>query len=150
MKFDILRSTNAYPEVQQLVGFYNARNGRYDDWLYLDPRENSVTAQSFGTGNGTTVAFELVRSYGSFIEPVGGASSVQVYKNGVLQTLTTDYTISTDTRVITFTTAPAALDALTWTGTFYYRVRFSNDKLQMEEFMERKWTSDIEFRTYRS
>lgn len=151
LPYEVLRSTASTTEMQQIVGFFNARNGRYDDFLYQDPRENAVTAQAFGVGDAATTKFELVRTFGGFAEPVGGVNTgtLQVYINGVLKTVTTDYTISSDWRFITFVTPPAAAAALTWTGSYYYRCRFLNDDLSFEEFMQYKHKTDIEFRTYR-
>ena len=54
-------------------------------------------SEAVATGDGTTVAFTL--------DETPTASSVKVYVDGVLQTLTTDYTISGAT--ITFIVAPA-------------------------------------------
>jgi uncharacterized protein (TIGR02217 family) len=152
LPYEVLRSTASLTEMQQIVGFFNARNGRYDDFLFQDPRENSVTAQAFGVGDALTRTFELVRTYGGFAEPVGGVNTatLRIYVNGVLKTVTTDYTISSDWRYITFTVAPAASAALTWTGSYYYRCRFLNDDIPFEEFMQYKHKTDIEFRSYRA
>lgn len=151
LPYEVLRANASLTELQQLVGFYNQRNGRYDDFLYLDPRENTATTQPIGTGDGVTTAWELLRSLGSFSEPVGGVASgsLQVYLNGVLKTLGTDYTLSSDWRVITFTAPPGAGVLITWTGTFYYRCRFVNDYMAFDEFLQHKWKTDVEFRTYR-
>jgi uncharacterized protein (TIGR02217 family) len=151
MSYEVLRATTAFTELQQLVGFMNSRKGRYDDWLYLDPRDNLATAQAFAIGDNVTKAFELVRNFGGFVEPVGGVNSdtLQVYKAGVLQTLTTHYTLSADLRVVTFVTAPTAGQALTWTGQYYFRCRFTTDEFSFEEFMQNKWKADVEFRTFR-
>ena len=53
-------------DLQQIVGFFNNVYGSFDDWLYKDQNDYSVTDQAFGTGDGTTVAFQLLR----FPEPV--------------------------------------------------------------------------------
>lgn len=91
------------------------------------------TPNNFGTGDGTTTAFGLYKTYTSggvtrtrrIVKPVSG--TVSIYKNGVLQTLTTDYTIDHATGIVTFVSAPTNGHALTWTGRFHVPVRFATD-----------------------
>ena len=59
---------------------------------------SSQIIQDTGSGNSSTTAFTL-----SFAPPT--STGVQVFLDGALQALTTDYTISSTT--LTFTTAPA-------------------------------------------
>jgi flagellin FlaB len=66
----------------------------------------SVTGEAVGTGDGTTTQFTLANS------PVV-EGTLTVYVNAVAQTEGTDYTVNYATGVITFTTAPAAGDAIT-------------------------------------
>jgi hypothetical protein len=68
--FEVLRDAASTQDLQTLVGFYNARQGQFDDFLFSDPDDNAVTAQAFGTGDGTTTAFQLQRTLGGFAEPV--------------------------------------------------------------------------------
>jgi uncharacterized protein (TIGR02217 family) len=84
LSFTVLRSSAAYTELQQLAGFFNARQGMFDTFLYQDADDNSVTSQTIGTGDGTTTAFQLIRSFGSFLEPVLAPNSLAaVYLGGV-------------------------------------------------------------------
>ena len=64
--------------------------GQYDSFLFASPADNAVTAENFGMGNGSTVAFQLTRAYGvggfTFAEPVQNLNGVpSIYVNGVLQ-----------------------------------------------------------------
>lgn len=130
---DFLRAS-AELEFQTLIGFFNARQGSYDSFLYADPADNAVTAQSFGTGNGATTQFQLVRTLGSAIEPVMNLNgNPAIYKAGVLQTLGSGYTISNG--LVTFTAAPANGAALTWTGSYYHRCRFEQDSIDFDAFL---------------
>lgn len=144
LQYEVLREASAYQELQQLVAFYNNVRGSFDSFLYRDPNDNSVTAHSFGTGNGVQTAFQLVRSYGGNLEAVGqlnGAPSI--YINGVLQA--TGYTISA-TGLVTFSVAPINAAALTWTGNYYYRCRFLQDAMELNEFMNSLWEAKkVEF-----
>jgi uncharacterized protein (TIGR02217 family) len=134
--YDMLRSDAVNFELQQLAAFYNARSGSYDDWLFNDPDDNTVANQSFGTGNGVTTAFQLVRAYGGYVEPVRGINAISsVNVNG---TTTAAYSVSA-TGLLTFTTAPASGAALTWSGTYYWRVRFMDDHIDLNKVVNQFW-----------
>lgn len=70
-----------HAELSTLAGFFNARRGSFDSFLFSDPDDSTATAQQFGTGDGTTAAFQLARAWGGFVEPVydvAGAAGVQM------------------------------------------------------------------------
>lgn len=145
--FELLRDDAAVSvsDFKRVVGFFNAVQGSYDTWLYTDPHFNAVTAQQFGTGDGTSTTFQVTATYKD-ATGVGWPEIVQnfngtpqIYKAGVLQTVGTHYTLS-GTGVVTWVTAPAAAAALTWTGSFYYRCRFTEDTLDVSEFVNRWWS----------
>jgi len=137
--YEFLRNTAAFNELQTLLGFFNARQGKFDSFLLSDPDDNAVTAQLFGTGDGATTAFQLARSYGGFLEPVKDLNgTAAIYNAGVLQVVTTNYTISA-TGLVTFVTAPASGHALTWTGSYYWRCRFDLDSVDFNKFMATFW-----------
>lgn len=93
--YNVLRQGAAFLEWQTLMGFYNARGGGYDSFLFDDPNDDTVTAMAFGTGDGVTTAFQLKRTLGGFAEPIYNTNSVPlIYNNAVLQTVGLDYTIS--------------------------------------------------------
>lgn len=145
--FNVLRSANGYTELQQLVGFFNARKGRFDTFLFTDADDNSVTLQNIGVGNGVQTIFQLVRSFGGFTEPVLAPNVVaEVYVNGVLKTVTTDYTISnwgsSTPGVITFVVAPPAGQAITVTYTYYWPVRMENDEQTFAMFLSRYYRTE--------
>lgn len=137
LAYEFLRSRAALAELQTLVGFYNARGGSFDSFLFTDPDDASVTAQLFGTGDGSTVAFQLVRAFGGFAEAVPDLNGAPaIYKAGTLQS--SGYTVSA-TGVVTFSAAPSIGQTLTWTGAFYRRVRFMRDQLDTTKFMQGLW-----------
>jgi uncharacterized protein (TIGR02217 family) len=138
LNYDVLRA-DATKELQQLMDFFLARKGAFDNFLYQDPDDCAVTNQQFGTGDGATARFPLVRAVyaGGFLEPVmnlNGAPSIS--KAGTL--LTTGYTVSA-LGVVTFSSAPTVGQALTWTGGYYFRCRFVNDQMDFDEFMYQLW-----------
>lgn len=148
LPFEVLRAKGTWQELEALVGFINSRKGRYDDFLYQDPRDYQVTAQAFGTGDGATKTFALVRSVGGFIEPVGAVNTgaTTVFVGGVGTGVTYDANLAN----VTFAAAPGVGVALTWTGQFYYRCRFEKDEISFEQFMQDLWKAGaVEFRTFR-
>lgn len=131
-------------QLNALREFFHCRDGmargfRMRDctefWASSDGDFNSPigTPNQFGTGDGSTTVFGLYKTYTSggvnrtrrIVKPV--SATVSIYKNGVLQTLTTDYTIDYATGIVTFVSAPTNGHALTWTGRFDVPVRFATD-----------------------
>ncbi len=137
--YEVLRQTTGYTEFSQLTGFFNQMFGSFDSFLWTDPDDNTTTAQTIGTGDGASTQFQLVRTFGSFVEPVFDTNSVpQIYVNAVLKTAGTDYSISA-TGLVTFTVAPGAALPITYTGTYYRRMRFAQDAAEFTKFMQNLW-----------
>lgn len=135
-KYELLRDNFTNNELKTLLGFFLARQGQFDSFLYTNPSDNFVSAQQFGVGTSAQVAFQLVRAYGGFAEPVHNLNgSPSIYVNGVLKTQGTDYTIGA-TGLVTFVVAPPSGHAVTWAGTFYYRCRFLADTADFNQFMK--------------
>lgn len=110
--------------VAQFFGTFMATAGGAGLFLFTDPSDNSVTGAQFGTGDGHTTAFQLSRNiYGSpdIIQNTNGTPTI--YVNGAV---TAPSDISA-TGVITFAFAPPSGSVLTWTGSFRYLCRFSED-----------------------
>ncbi|MBV8060003.1 MAG: DUF2460 domain-containing protein [Alphaproteobacteria bacterium] len=117
-----------------IANFFLSRQGAWDNFLFNDPTDNTATTQQFGIGNGTTTAFQLTRSWNGtgFAEPVNNVNGTPtIYINGVS---TSAYTINSY-GLVTFTTAPANAAILTWSGAYYYRVRFGADMNDFNQFM---------------
>lgn len=139
MSYEFLRQYTGFAEMATLVGFFNARNGGFDSFLWTDPDDNTVTAQALGTGDGSNKLFQLVRTFGGYVEPVFDANSAPlIYVNGALKTLTTDYTIST-AGLVSFVTAPASTLPVTWTGTYYRRMVFVQDSAEFVKMANGLW-----------
>lgn len=142
LTYEILqdRVISSQNDLQVLVGFFLARAGSFDNFNYTDPDDNAVTNQAFGTGNAVTTQFQLARTYAGYTEPVFRVNGAPVIKkNGVTQTVTTDYTINAE-GLVTFTAAPGNTLPLTWTGSFYYRAHFVQDMADFENFMRFLYT----------
>jgi hypothetical protein len=137
-----------YNELRTLAGFFLALQGAYGNFLFWDPTDNTVAAQTIMTGNGTTTSAPLVRQMGSFEEPLlgvitGGSPPLQFFVNGVVQSsgITTSsqfgYTGVADT--VTFATAPANGAVVTANYAYYFLCHFSDDTMDLENFMYQLW-----------
>ena len=88
LAYDLLRDAKWVPtdtEFQQLSGFYAARQGAFDSFLFSNPNDACVANMPIGTGNGSNALFQLSRLYGSgsgstFNEPVENVNgNISVY-----------------------------------------------------------------------
>ncbi len=70
LKYEFLRASSAAQDLQTLVGFYNSMGGSFDTFLFLDPDDNTATDSAFGIGDGSTLSWQLLRTFGGFAEPV--------------------------------------------------------------------------------
>ncbi|MDD5247815.1 MAG: DUF2460 domain-containing protein [Rhodocyclaceae bacterium] len=136
LTYEVLRADAVNTELQTLMGFFCARQGSFDTFLFNDPTDNAVTAQPLGTGDGATKSFQLVRQMAGFVEPVKELNGApQLFVNGVA---TSAFSLGTG-GVVTFNTAPANGAALTWSGNFYFRVHFEKDLAEFENFLYQLW-----------
>ncbi|HGP4585153.1 TPA: DUF2460 domain-containing protein [Neisseria meningitidis] len=146
LSFEVLRTKASVNELEQLAGFFNARKGSFESFLYEDPTDNAVTDQAIGNTVQGVTRYQLVRSMGGFIEPVLAVKerpSVKV--GGVSLTYGRDYTV-TDKGVLVFNTPQPPNSLITWTGGFYFRVRFTSDTVDFENVLGSLWTAKkIEF-----
>lgn len=132
-EFDIEIPYLSQTDFSNLIGFFNQQGGPFLSFYFTNDNDSSVTNQGFGTGDGTTTQFQLVKSNGSYwIEPIAGINGTPlIYVNGAL---TTPSSISAS-GLVTFSSAPAGGAALTWTGNYYYIVRFKDDHIETEQLM---------------
>jgi len=135
LTFDFLRADPVAAEFQSLAGFFNQCQGAFGTFLYADADDNAVTDQTLGAGDGATTAFQLVRSFGGFIEPVLAPNVVSaVYAAGVAQSPST-YSVDPASGLLTFAAAPAAGAAIAADFSYYFRCRFAEDSVDFEKFM---------------
>lgn len=140
MTYDVLREGSQYAELKALAGFFVQMKGSYDSFLYQCPGDSSVTDQTFGVGNGSDTVFNLARPFGSSTAPgyevvQNPKPGFQIYKDGVL---TTAYTVNSNNQIV-FTLPVTSGVQLTWTGEYYYRVRFNMDAAEFNQFMQDLW-----------
>jgi uncharacterized protein (TIGR02217 family) len=146
LSYDLLRDTpnvaspsSPFNELKTLLGFFLARQGAFDSFLFDDVTDDGVTTMVFGTGGGGITNFQLIRTYGGFSEPVQNVNGApSIFINDVLKSTPADYTIGA-TGIVTFTPAPSPGQVLTWTGNYYYRCRFLADTHEYNQFMKNLW-----------
>lgn len=143
LRYNFLRSI-AGTDFQTLVGFFNARQGQFDSFLFDDTDDNIASGQLIGTGNGSQTAFQLVRAFGGFVEPMLAPNTVfAVALNGVTQAPGT-YSVSawgtSAPGVLTFNSAPLAGRAITATFTYYWPCEFMDPTLSFDKFMFDLWS----------
>lgn len=141
LTYNFLRDNTTNNELKQLLGFFLKTYGGFTPFFLNDPSDNAVTNQSFGTGDGTTVGFQLVRTYGgggfTFNEPVVALNGSPTIKDNGSTVSGANYSITNG--LVTFNTPPVSGHALTWTGAFYYYVRFKEDSQLFSQFMNNLW-----------
>ena len=135
-----------YDELRELMGFYTRQLGSFDTFLYDDPSDDFAQNQGIAIGNGTTTAFQLIRtlsapSYGGlFTEPITQPALISaVYINNVaIPNASTsgppNWTLGAN-GVITFAPAPANGAVISATFSYYWPVHFTEDTAEFENFM---------------
>jgi uncharacterized protein (TIGR02217 family) len=128
-----------YDELRTLAGFFLQQQGAFQPFLFDDPTDHAVTAGLLGTGDSSATAYQLVRTMGGFAEPITAPNMVSaVYLDGILQSAG-GYSVDATTGLVTFTIPPPAGQAITADFTYYFRVRFSDDTAEFENFMLQLW-----------
>jgi len=138
-----------HTDIATVHRFYLARGGLANGFRYQDLQDYTSTLagrtwgnaddtgaaptptdQVLGTGDGTTVAFQLVKRYTdaasshvrTIRKPVAG--TVRVAVAGVEKTIGSDFTVDTTTGLVTFAVAPSAAASVTAGFEFDVPVRF--------------------------
>ena len=138
LSFEVLRTRSAVNELEQLAGFFNARRGSFESFLYEDPSDNSVSGQSIGFVQQGRQRYPLIRSFGGFVEPVAAVRGyVLITVGGVPKEKGRDYVI--DGGDVVFQTPLTAGQKIEWSGGFYCRVRFAADTADFENFIGHLW-----------
>ncbi|MDQ7989016.1 MAG: DUF2460 domain-containing protein [Candidatus Dactylopiibacterium sp.] len=138
LKIDVLRAD--VDEINALEAFFNSRAGAWDSFLFRDPENAHVTDQQFGVCDGVATVFQLSRAVGTWIEPVWAPASTPapvIKHNGTPLVLGTDYSLGANGRVLLASARPSGV--LSWTGDYFMRVRFADDKLQLQRICAGLW-----------
>lgn len=147
--FEFLRA-GSEAEFQSLIGFFNQMGGNFDTFLIELDRDNSVTDQVFGTGDGATTTFRLGRTLGGAYEPISATNGAVTIKiNDAVQS--TGYSLDANAGKVTFAAAPGVGATLKWSGSYLWRVRFDKGRAQFKQFMKDLWESrSVKLRTVKT
>jgi len=139
--YSVLHSDDPVGNYRAILALFYAHNGRLRGFRFKDWGDFQASDTIFGVGDGSDTTFQLSKTYdpsqillgtpGSFTytrEIYLLATTPVIKNNGVTQTPTTHYTISS-TGLVTFVVAPTTGHALTWSGEFDIPVRFDADHL---------------------
>ena len=115
-----------------LVGLFLTSHGdQLPFWFDAGAGDNSVDEQAIGVGDGAETVFELLRSTGTFVQPVDASFGARTaYVDGSPVAATWQDT------TVTYTVAPAAATALAWSGNYYYQCRFKETEIDLDELVE--------------
>lgn len=146
LTFEFLRASTTFSEFQNLWGFYSARQGRYDSFLFQDDTDNTAVGASLGSGDGSNKAFQLRRQFGgssAINEPILAPNAVTRVTIGGSSVSTSQFTVgawgSSVPGIITFSTTPGNGVAIGANFTYYFPVRFDIDASSFVEFMSKLW-----------
>jgi hypothetical protein len=138
LRYEFLREFKNLDEMQQLVGFFNARRSKFQPFLFLDESEYQLTDAIFGIGDGIRTDFAITRMVGGIAEPVGAAIVESLKVAGAVSTAFT----LLDDRLIRFNVAPAVGAQLKWSGYYWLRCVFVDETLNIEEFLRKFWSAE--------
>lgn len=145
-RFNVAEGVKSSADATELRRFYIARRGlsnsfRFKDWSHYTSSSDGTSAyaatdQNIGTGDGSTVTFQLRvaftdaggTDYRTITKPVSGRVAIAV--GGTTQTSpgwSFPWSVDATTGIVTFTTAPTASAAVTAGYEFDCEVRFGSE-----------------------
>ncbi len=134
-KGDAKYGVKTVEQMQALVDFFFARNGRAYGFRYFDHLDHTITNQVIGTGDGVIKAFQLFKRY----EPMTSYAYDRPIRKPIAGTLlmtvnadaTTAFTLDASTGIVTFNTAPPVGHLVRVAACeFHVPVRFDIDELE--------------------
>lgn len=130
-----------YDELRTLMGFWLSRQGAFNTFLFDDPTDWIVADQPIGTGDGSTIAFQLGRTVGGygFFEPMTAPRTVLVVRDNGITVAAINYTVDYDAGILTLTAPPASGHAISVDFSYWFRCRFADDTAEFENFMFQLW-----------
>ncbi|HEU0118815.1 MAG TPA: DUF2460 domain-containing protein [Alphaproteobacteria bacterium] len=155
--FDARTGVRSASDVATMLNFFHARAGRargfrLKDWSDYSTASDGTSApvwsdQTIGTGDGTTLIFQLYKNYTSgttthqriLAKPVSGSVAVGV--NNVQKT--SGWSVDNTTGLVTFASAPPAGQTVTAGCSFDVPVRFDTDQLALTTENYAMYKTDI-------
>jgi hypothetical protein len=114
-------------QYRTLFGFVALVKGAFEPFLWLDPEDHEERKIQLPTV--TTGTYQAVMKMGDYVEPVEYIEDVTVYVDGKKQQSSL-YTIVNG--CIVFRTDPASTAVVTADYTYYWKVMFKDDEMEIE------------------
>lgn len=140
LSYNVMRHGGTIEELNTMWEFFNALQGQFATFLFVDPNDCQVLQASpaavinpstgLSTGDGSTKTFTITRPLNSVVEPLFSVFSPTFLDNG---SAAGAHTVSGGN--VTFTTAPTSGHALTWYGYYYFGCEFTDDALTFEQIV---------------
>jgi len=143
-QYDVSYGIKDKTDMGVVLNFFYAMRGKAIGFRYKDWSDYKLTQELIGLGDGTTVAFQIIKTYAAstqeyvrtirkVVTPVVGPPAIlfEVYVNDVLQS--SGYTVNYNTGIITFDVAPTAAATIKVTCEFDVPVRFDTDEMEITE-----------------
>jgi uncharacterized protein (TIGR02217 family) len=121
-------------DMQAVLAFFEERRGRFHAFLWRDGLDHAATDEAIGTGDGTTVSFQLTKRYGADFDPYLRPITKPVAETVVVKVDGFETAVDVDalTGIVTFAAAPEEGAAITASFEFDVPVRFDTDRLDVE------------------
>lgn len=146
--FRIKLDARSPSDTDDIWRFYTRHKGSFDSFLFQNPNENPVTAETVGSGDGIKSVFYLggkvdIGSGDCIVTPGSATLTRSVGGTGDYLSFTT-FTIDEPVGQITTNAVLPSGDVLRATYNFRYRVRFKEDSLTRENFASDLWRYGVE------
>lgn len=136
--WDIGSGIKSAADMEEVIAFFYARQGRAHSFRFRDWTDYSIGSAAaplvIGTGDGSTVAFQLSKRYTSGAYFFGRKVSRPVAGTVLASTNespTRSYSVDYATGIITFTTPPGAGAIVSASAQYDLPVRFDQDELDI-------------------
>jgi len=134
-QYNVSYGVRTQAQLNTLIDFFRTAEGRTTAFRFKDWADYTATAQHIGTGDGSTVEFQLRKAYiagaalhyRKIYKPVNSTATIYVSSSAATN-ITLDYTKGT----VTFDSAPSSSAMITATFQFDVQVRFDTDQLNIK------------------
>jgi hypothetical protein len=144
----------SWANARLLTYHVHKHKGQWDSFLFTDPVTPTADQWNFNSGIGSGTFYSTGNGVWNtayltdwLTDPVAaqGASAIVIRVNGVVQTLTTHYTLDTTNGAlrIVFVTAPGNGLSVDWSGSYYRRVKFTEDGLRIKQVVSGIYTASV-------
>ena len=138
LSFQVAHLIKEQYQADWIIAFFRLCRGKGHTFRFQDRSDHRVEASQFGVGDDSTTVFGLYKAYNDGLETLyrrivlpDPDEPLTIFNDGS-PVDSMDYSIDYVGGVVTFNTAPAMDEVLTWTGRFDIPCRFGLDKITGE------------------